>query len=300
MARLIPIKLDVLSDDAIRNALEHALLNGADVISCSLGYPQPIALSTFISGVIRRLATEGRGGKGIPIFVAAGNANPASNNQARVISDFAADPNVICVTASNSLDLRSSYSFYGPNAFLCAPTNGDTGAGITTASCDIANDQRSVMLGYTSGFGGTSSAAPLAAGICALILSVNPNLNVGQIRGILAQSCDKIGPAGTYSAQGHSPYYGFGRINALKAVQLAAAQGGAGTTAPPPAAPAAGSARKGRVTSAKLNVRKGPSTANALVATLKKGEMITLLENVNGWWKIGEGRFVIDDYVQLV
>lgn len=293
-ARIIPIKLDVLSDDAIRNALDHALLNGADIISCSIGYPQPISLSTFISGYIRKLATEGRGGKGIPIFIAAGNANPASNNQPRQISDFAADPNVICVTASNSLDVRSGYSFYGPNAFLCAPTNGESGVGITTATCGIASDQRSVALGYTSGFGGTSSAAPLTAGVCALILSVNPHLTVGQIRGILAQSCDKIGPAGTYSAQGHSQYYGFGRLNALKAVQLAAGQTAA------PAAASTSKTQQGKVTSAKLNVRNQPSTTGKLIKTLQKGVVISLLGSVNGWWKIAEGQYVIDDYVQVL
>lgn len=303
-ARIIPIKLDVLTDDAIRNALDHAMLNGADIISCSMGYPQPIGLSTFISGYIRKLATEGRGGKGIPMFFAAGNANPASNNVPRQISDFAADPNVICVTASNSLDQRSSYSFFGPNAFLCAPTNGDTGVGITTASCGISADQRSVVLGYTSGFGGTSSATPLVAGVCALILSVNPNLNLGQIRGILAQSCDKVGPAGTYSEQGHSQYYGFGRVNALRAVQLAAGQAtgasAGGATSQPAAPTSTGSVRKGKVTSAKLNVRNGPSTTNKQVSTIYKGAVVNLLASVNGWWKIAEGQYVIDDYVQVM
>lgn len=300
-ARIIPIKLDVLSDDAIRNALDHALLNGADIISCSLGYPQQIGLSSFISGYLRKLATEGRGGKGIPMFFAAGNANPASNNQPREISDFAADPNAICVTASNSLDEHSSYSYFGANAFLCAPTNGNKGVGITTASCDISGDQRNVVLGYTSGFGGTSSATPLAAGICALILSVNPNLNLGQIRGVLAESCDKIGPAGSYNAANHSTFFGFGRVNAFRAIQLAANLAGGGTPAanPTPSTPVS-TGMRGRVTSNKLNVRTGPSTSNKQVATLQKGAVISLIENINGWWRIAQGQFVIDDFVQVI
>ena len=80
-SRIIPIKLDILSDDAIVKAFEHALLNGADIISCSLGFPKPVPLSTWVSNTIRKVATTGRGGRGVPIFVAAGNANPASNNQ---------------------------------------------------------------------------------------------------------------------------------------------------------------------------------------------------------------------------
>ena len=130
-AQIIPIKLDVLSDDAISNAFNHALMNGADIISCSLGFPKPVPLSTYVKNIISKVARDGRSGKGMPIFIAAGNANPASNNQPRQISDFAAHPDVICVTASNSLDESSSYTFYGSNAFICAPTNGKRGGGFS-------------------------------------------------------------------------------------------------------------------------------------------------------------------------
>lgn len=310
-ARLILIKLDVLSDEAIKNAFEHAMLNGADVISCSLGYPKPVPLSTYVTNYIRKVAREGRGGRGIPMFFAAGNANPASNNMPRAVSDFAAHPEGICVTASNSLDLRASYSFYGPTAFLCAPTNGDAGVGITTATCDLGSDGRSVVLGYTSGFGGTSSSAPLAAGICALMLTANPDLTAADIKNILRQSVDKIGPSGTYNAQGHSIYYGYGRINALRAVQMADAFSGSGastggtgtgsgttggTVTPPPAT----AALRGRVTSPTLNVRSGPSTGYGKVAMLRQGDIVNLLERIGGWWRIGSGRYVSGDYIAVL
>lgn len=312
-ARLILIKLDVLSDEAIKNAFEHAFLNGADVISCSLGYPKPVPLSTYVTNYIRKVAREGRGGRGIPMFFAAGNANPASNNVPRQVSDFAAHPDGICVTASNSLDQRSSYSFYGPTAFLCAPTNGDAGVGITTATCDLGADGRSVVLGYTSGFGGTSSAAPLAAGICALMLTANPDLNVNDVKNILRQTVDKIGPTGAYNAQGHSIYYGYGRINALRAVQTAAsfrgssATPGTTPTTPPtsgttgtPSTPTPTAALRGRVSSPTLNVRSGPSTSNAKVATLRQGDVVNLLERIGTWWRIGAGQFVSGDYIAVL
>ncbi|MBK8555469.1 MAG: S8 family serine peptidase [Lewinellaceae bacterium] len=133
-SKIIPIKLGVLTDDAIKSAFEHALLNGADVISCSLGYPKPMPLSTYVTNYIAKVAREGRSGKGTPIFIAAGNANINTNYQPRPISDFGAHPNVFCITASNSLDKFSSYSFYGSQAFLCAPTDGDAGVGITTGN----------------------------------------------------------------------------------------------------------------------------------------------------------------------
>lgn len=314
-ARLMLIKLDVLTDGAIRQAFEHAMINGADIISCSLGYPTPVPLSTFVSNFLARVAREGRGGRGIPMFFAAGNANPASNNQPREVSDFAAHPDGICVTASTSLDQRASYSFFGRQAHICAPSNGDGGVGITTATCDLGRDGKSVVLGYTSGFGGTSSAAPLAAGICALMLTANPDLTVPQIKDILRRSADKIGPANAYDANGHSIYYGFGRINALRAVQMAAAmrQGSSPAASPSPvsgpssSAPTAPSteeatsaAQRGRVESRFLNVRSGPSTSFAVVRQLNQGDVVPLFERVSGFWRIGSNEFVSADYIRIL
>jgi subtilisin family serine protease len=294
-ARIIPIKLDVLSDEAIKNAFEHALLNGADIISCSLGYPQPVPLSTYIRNYLTKIAREGRGGRGIPMFFAAGNANPASNYQPRQISDFAAYPEGICVTASNSLDQRSSYSFFGANAHLCAPTNGDNGAGITTATVELTPDGRTATLTYTSGFGGTSSAAPLCAGIGALMLSANPNLTAQELKTLLRRSADPIGPPGTYNADGHSAYYGYGRVNALRAVQMAAAQvSGTSPGAPPPTT----SAPKGRVSAPTLNVRSGPSAGHPKIAELAQGAEVFLIARIGNWWRIGNEAFVSADYIQ--
>lgn len=305
-ARVIPIKLDILSDEAIKNAFEHAFLNGADIISCSLGFPKPVPLSTYVSNYLKKIAREGRGGRGLPMFFAAGNANPNSSNLPRPVSDFANHPDVLCVTASNSLDQSSDYTFYGPNAFLCAPTNGDPGIGITTATADIAGDGVRVELGYTSGFGGTSSATPLAAGICALMLTANPALTLDQIRDVLKKSADKIGAASNYDAGGHSDFFGYGRINALKAVKMADAllSGGQGTggqtPTPTPTPPPAAAKQRGRVVSKFLNVRSGPATSNAKVAELKQGDVVDLLEKTSGWWRIGTKRFVSADYVQIL
>ena len=68
----------------------------------------------------------------------------------------------------------------------------------------------------TSEFGGTSSATPLAAGVAALVLSANPKLGSDEVRGILRATADKIGAG--YDANGFSPRFGFGRINAASAV----------------------------------------------------------------------------------
>ncbi|MBP9075835.1 MAG: SPOR domain-containing protein, partial [Haliscomenobacter sp.] len=66
-------------------------------------------------------------------------------------------------------------------------------------------------------FGGTSGATPLVAGICALMLSANPNLSAREVKEILIQTADKIGSPSEYIA-GHSRKYGYGRVNAERAV----------------------------------------------------------------------------------
>ena len=52
------------------------------------------------------------------------------------------------------------------------------------------------------------------------MLSINPDLTLSDIKSLLQVSCDKIDmDAGAYDTNGHSIYYGYGRLNALKAVE---------------------------------------------------------------------------------
>ena len=61
--------------------------------------------------------------------------------------------------------------------------------------------------------------------MAALVLAVNPNLKWYEVKEILKQGCDKIDPqGGNYTLSGHSPKYGFGRLNARTAVDLAKPQ----------------------------------------------------------------------------
>ena len=75
---------------------------------------------------------------------------------------------------------------------------------------------------YTNDFGGTSSACPGVAGVAALILSRNPALRHAEVKDVIRRACDPIDRArGRYDARGHSPLYGYGRVNARRAVELA-------------------------------------------------------------------------------
>lgn len=76
---------------------------------------------------------------------------------------------------------------------------------------------------YTHSFGGTPSATPLTAGLASLLLSVNAELTAAAAKRIIMDSADKIDATnGQYNANGLSPFYGGGHINAARAMQMAA------------------------------------------------------------------------------
>jgi subtilisin family serine protease len=138
----------------------------------------------------------------------------------------AADPNTIAVGASTDRATLAGYSNVGPELDVVAPSSG----GVQEISTnDVSYPGRGFNVGrperggadglHTNDFGGTSSATPLAAGIGALVLSVNPKLDREAVRDILRSTADKIGSG--YNARGHSRRFGYGRVNAARAVEAA-------------------------------------------------------------------------------
>jgi subtilisin family serine protease len=240
-ARLMPLRLrSVLGSQAEAEAFKWAADNGADVISCSWGPSDgrwwdstdpahntvvPLPDSTRLA--INYATTNGRNGKGCVITWAAGNGNESVDNDG-----YASYENVIAVAACSDLGRRSAYSDKGQSLWCAFPSsNGEPSLtdGIWTtdrrgrSGYNVGDVTDGDAAGnYTDDFGGTSSACPGVAGVAALILSRNPQLSWLEVKDVIRQSCDKIDSTnGGYDAQGHSPLYGYGRINALKAVKLA-------------------------------------------------------------------------------
>ena len=234
VARFMPLHGTLFSDEYLESMLDYCIRNGAAVLSCSWGTTdQSFRLSQRKNAALSRAARSGRGGKGMVICYAVGN-----EGQEDSINVYAEHPEVIAVAASTSRDTHADYSNTGRNVTICAPSNGEWP--ITAARAfwaagstgefwygdDISRGDR-----YQH-FGGTSSATPLVAGICALVLSANPNLTAAEVKQILCRTADKIGSPSEYT-NGHSPRYGYGRVNALKAVEEAIRRKG-GTTTPTP------------------------------------------------------------------
>lgn len=72
--------------------------------------------------------------------------------------------------------------------------------------------------GYSAHFGGTSAAAPQAAGVAALMLSIDPSLTIAEVQTILENTADEVSGM---SGQSFTNEYGHGRLNAYEAVKEA-------------------------------------------------------------------------------
>lgn len=227
-ATLMPLRWGRdLSGAQIEAWFDHARERGAWVVSCSWGAQAAVfVVPTRARRAIERCAREGRGGKGAVIVFAAGNEDRDVNDPTGgSLSGFAILPDVVAVAASTSMDERSDYSNFGDEIWICAPSSGAGGWGVLTADVTgqgvVAGNVE--PLGYSTGdytydFGGTSSACPLVAGVCALMLSVNRDLTADEVRKILAETARKIGDPSLYT-KGRSREFGHGCVDAHAALK---------------------------------------------------------------------------------
>lgn len=153
---------------------------------------------------------------GAPAFYAAGNCGaecPFIDCQRSAIGPgasihaFNSLPHVITVGAVNIQHQRFGFSAQGPGGF--EPQKPDIAA--------YSNFFGNFGLGRPGGMsppfdGGTSAAAPLAAGVGALLLNAFPRLNPAQIKRALIESAVSLGPPGW------NPDTGFGVVSAAAAL----------------------------------------------------------------------------------
>lgn len=188
--RIIPVKstTNASSPTSVTNGYDgiiYAANSGADVINMSWG---GTTYSTTGQNVINYAHNQG-----CVLVAAAGNDDvstphyPSSYNY------------VISVASTTSTDAKSSFSNYGTDVDVSAP-----GSSIY-----------STLPGNTYGYmSGTSMASPLVAGLCGLMLSLNPGLSPEDIETCLKNSCVNI--------DAQNPSYinqlGAGRINAQAAM----------------------------------------------------------------------------------
>ncbi len=201
---ILPMKITNYPESGFAwdRSMADAILYAAD--SAQVGSISVIGFeSNYIRDAIKEAAINGRKGKGFLFFTSSGNGG-LSTITTPSLYEYS-----ICVGASTYMDLKASYSQWGDTGktveFL-APS------GIPTTYLDATGPT------YYTGFGGTSAATPVAAGVAALILSTNPDLTRTQVLDIMRSTCDKIGDV-TYDAKGFNRQCGYGRLNAFSALK---------------------------------------------------------------------------------
>lgn len=202
----------ITSNEQIAKAIYWSRTEGADVISNSWGGGAP---SSSIADEFEKARRFGRGGKGCVIVIAAGNKYEEVQFPGTL-------DGIITVSASNQYDeIKTPTSkdgedwwgtCFGPEVDVAAP-------GVRNLTTDIAGVAGYDGGDYTPNFNGTSSATPIVAGACALVLSADPSLTEAQVREIICRSAAKVGDY-PYTG-GRNDYFGYGRVDVLAAVRLA-------------------------------------------------------------------------------
>jgi thermitase len=198
---ILPIKvLDSTGSgnhSAIANGIVYAADRGVRVINLSLGgtsgsqtLQDAVAYAWNKGAVV--VAAAGNNGNNIPCY-------PAAYTQA------------VAVSATNSSDLRTSWSNYGTYVDIAAPGENI----ITTAAPDV----------YSSA-NGTSFSSPVTSGVVALMAAANPQLTNAKLVDLLLRNADDIAAPGVDVDSGN------GRVNASRAVFAARSAVPSDLTAP--------------------------------------------------------------------
>jgi subtilisin family serine protease len=184
---ILPVK--VLDDTgsgstlSVAGGIAYAVQSGAKIISLSLGGTQANkSLQDAVAGAISA---------GVVVVAAAGNDGL---NEAFYPAQY---PGVISVGATNSSNVRASWSNFGGTLSVVAP-----GVGIVSTWKDG---------GYLS-LDGTSMATPYVSAEAALLLKANPGWTPAQVKSRIEQTATDLGTVG------RDDNYGWGLINPVKAL----------------------------------------------------------------------------------
>jgi subtilisin family serine protease len=212
---LVPVKVfktgaNYASVSDLLRGLYYSSYIGAKVVNCSWG-------GTGTASSAEKAAFTYLLSRGILPVVAAGNeTQPAENSTPAGIDT------VFTVGSHNSSYGISTFSNYGSLVDILAP-GGDAYMN-RSGSNEFIYSTVPVALGSYDDMRGTSMAAPIVAGVAALIYSINPQFSAEDVAKLLIDGSDNKG--------------GYGILNARKAVELAQtripSQNQVSNLAPPP------------------------------------------------------------------
>jgi len=182
--------------DVVRGIV-HAVDRGAKIINLSLG--------SYVKSELLHEAVKYAHDHGVLVVASAGN------DATSVKSYPAAYDEVVAVSATDEFDKPAAFSNYGDWVDVAAP-----GVKIysTMPTYHVTMNNNGFNLNYDY-MSGTSMACPHVVGVAALIWSQFPDMTRDQVLAQLQYSADDLGELG------FDVYYGFGRVNAMKAVEQA-------------------------------------------------------------------------------
>ena len=206
--------------------------HGADVANVSLGVTGGVdkAGNGLFVGIVNRVFNYAQS-KGMVVVVAAGNDAIDMDGDGRNFSVFCEAPHVICVSATGptsgmpfqgpwgNVDAPADYSDIGrQNITVAAP--GGSNFGFVSALCarhfiQVVNNAPTfpcISGTFILGGVGTSASAPHVTGVVAQLIAKYGKGRPSQIKQLLINGVDDLG------APGKDPFYGYGRINVLKAL----------------------------------------------------------------------------------
>lgn len=186
-----------------------------------------VILDNYRNDAVNYAVKNGRGGLGAVVIWAAGNSKCDTN-----LNRNYDNPDLFLVGSVERTGTVSHYSNWGDRIDSALPA-----ASVTT---DIPGEKGfndsylsgPANLDYTDDFIGTSASAAVASGVAGLIISANPKLTASQVMLCMKKAAtipDISCPKGDSSRtplendpdQKHSRCYGFGLIDAAKAVEMA-------------------------------------------------------------------------------
>jgi len=212
-----------LVDIGLTRAANHVVnvVNEEGIFVVSNSWGSTNVVTAARTAAFNNMLNNSRNGLGAVVLASTGNLN--TNNGLRFP---ATHPGVLAVGASSSCDTRKSPTSCDGEDWW--GSNWGDSINIMAPGVKIQTLDRSGAVGYTTtnyvpNFNGTSSACPIAAGITALVFSIDRCMTRQEVEAIICSTTDKIDTT-VYNNVPNRPFgswnrfTGYGRINAFKAV----------------------------------------------------------------------------------
>ncbi|ORZ10039.1 peptidase S8/S53 domain-containing protein, partial [Lobosporangium transversale] len=209
----------------ITDAEEAAALNYQfqqnHVYSCSWGppddgrsmdAPRGVVYDAIVNGI-----KNGRGGLGSIYVFATGNGASQDDN-----CNFDGYANSLYTVSIGAIDHTQGYPYYSEPCSAQLAVTYSNGAGKAIYTCDVGKRR------CFEHHGGTSAAAPIAAGMIALVLSMRPDLSWRDVQYLLMDTATPVSVSDpdwekTHAGRLFNHKFGYGSLDAYKLVEAAKA-----------------------------------------------------------------------------